>query len=82
VSEPKPKSFEISRMAVWDAYRRVKENKGGAGVDGESIAEFEVDLPRRPTIPPDHDAGPDESDKTRQVFRFARPAGNELTGLA
>jgi len=44
VSEPKPKSFEISKMAVWEAYRRVKENKGGAGVDGESMAEFEVDL--------------------------------------
>jgi len=44
VSEPKPKSFEISKMAVWEAYRRVKTNKGGAGVDGESMAEFEVDL--------------------------------------
>jgi RNA-directed DNA polymerase len=44
VSEPKPKSFEISKWAVWEAYRRVKANKGGAGVDGESIAEFERDL--------------------------------------
>jgi len=44
VSEPKLKSFEISKMAVWEAYRRVKANKGGAGVDGESIAEFEQDL--------------------------------------
>jgi retron-type reverse transcriptase len=44
VSEPKLKSFEISKMAVWEAYRRVKANKGGAGVDGESMAEFEVDL--------------------------------------
>ena len=44
MSEPKPKSFEISKWAVWEAYRRVKANKGGAGVDGESIAEFEVDL--------------------------------------
>ena len=44
MSEPKLKSFEISKMAVWEAYRRVKANKGGAGVDGESIAEFEVDL--------------------------------------
>ena len=44
MSEPKLKSFEISRMAVWEAYRRVKSNKGGAGVDGESMAEFEVDL--------------------------------------
>jgi RNA-directed DNA polymerase len=44
VSEPKPKSFEISKRAVWDAYRRVKATKGGAGVDGESIAEFEENL--------------------------------------
>ena len=44
MSEPKPKSFEISKWAVWEAYRRVKANKGGAGVDGESMAEFEVDL--------------------------------------
>jgi RNA-directed DNA polymerase len=44
VGEPKPKSFEISKWAVWNAYRRVKANKGAAGVDGESIAEFEGDL--------------------------------------
>ena len=44
MSEPKPKSFEISKMAVWEAYRRVKANQGGAGVDEQSIAEFEVDL--------------------------------------
>jgi RNA-directed DNA polymerase len=44
VSEPKPKSFVISKRAVWDAYRRVKANKGAAGVDVQSIAEFEVDL--------------------------------------
>jgi RNA-directed DNA polymerase len=42
--ESKPKSFEISKRAVWEAYRRVKANKGAAGVDGESIAEFEQDL--------------------------------------
>ena len=44
MSEPKPKSFEISKWPVWDAYRRVKANKGAAGVDGESIKEFERDL--------------------------------------
>jgi retron-type reverse transcriptase len=44
VSEPKPKSFEISKWAVWEAYRKVKANKGAAGVDGESILEFEQDL--------------------------------------
>jgi RNA-directed DNA polymerase len=44
VSEPKLKSFEISKWAVWEAYRRVKANKGGAGVDEQSIREFERDL--------------------------------------
>jgi hypothetical protein len=44
VSEPKPKSFEISKWAVWEAYRKVKANKGAAGVDGESIEEFDQDL--------------------------------------
>ena len=44
VSEPKPKSFAISKRAVWEAYRRMKANKGAAGVDGESIEEFEQDL--------------------------------------
>jgi RNA-directed DNA polymerase len=44
VSEPKPKSFEISKRAVWEAWLRVKANKGGAGVDGESIKEFEENL--------------------------------------
>jgi RNA-directed DNA polymerase len=44
VSEPKPKSFEISKWAVWEAYRRVKANKGAAGVDEQSIAEFEENL--------------------------------------
>ena len=44
MSEPKPKSFEISKWAVWEAYRRVKANKGAAGVDGQSIEEFEQDL--------------------------------------
>ena len=44
VSEPKPKSFEISKWAVWEAYRRVKANKGAAGVDEQSILEFERDL--------------------------------------
>jgi hypothetical protein len=41
VSGPKPKSFEISKQAVWEAYRRVKANRGAAGVDEQSIAEFE-----------------------------------------
>jgi RNA-directed DNA polymerase len=40
----KTKPFSISKKVVWDAYRRVKASKGAAGVDGQSIKDFEVDL--------------------------------------
>lgn len=40
------KSFEISKHVVWDAYKRVKSNKGAAGVDGESLSDFELQLKR------------------------------------
>ena len=35
------KPFSISKRHVWDAYKRVKANRGAAGVDGQSIAGFE-----------------------------------------
>jgi RNA-directed DNA polymerase len=38
------KSFEISKWEVWQAYQKVAANKGAAGVDGVSLAEFESDL--------------------------------------
>lgn len=38
------KSFDISKHLVFEAYLRVKANKGAAGVDGESIEQFEADL--------------------------------------
>lgn len=38
------KSFEISRHLVMEAYKRVKANKGAAGVDEVSIADFENNL--------------------------------------
>ncbi len=44
MSESKPKSFEISKRAVWNAWLRVKANKGAAGVDEQSISEFEANL--------------------------------------
>jgi len=43
-SGPKDKSFNISKQLVWEAYRRVKANKGAPGVDEQSLAEFETDL--------------------------------------
>ena len=41
-SEAKP--FKIPKREVWEAFKRVKANQGAAGVDGQSIAEFEADL--------------------------------------
>jgi RNA-directed DNA polymerase len=40
----KTKPFNISKHVVWKAYLSVKANKGAAGIDDESIADFEVDL--------------------------------------
>jgi RNA-directed DNA polymerase len=38
------KPWSIPKRWVWDAYKRVKANGGAAGVDGQSIAEFEREL--------------------------------------
>jgi retron-type reverse transcriptase len=40
----KAKPFSISKRQVWEAYKRVKANQGAAGVEGQSITEFEEDL--------------------------------------
>jgi len=42
MSEAKP--FSISKQEVWDAYQRVKANQGAAGIDEQSIAQFEEHL--------------------------------------
>ena len=44
MSEAKP--FVISKREVWGAYKRVKASQGAAGVDGQSIADFERNLKR------------------------------------
>ena len=38
------KPFSIPKQLVWEAYQHVKANKGAAGVDGQSIEDFEADL--------------------------------------
>ena len=43
-SGPEGKPFQIPKRLVWEAYKRVKANKGAAGVDGQSIEDFEKDL--------------------------------------
>lgn len=40
----KTKPFLIPKKDVWQAYLHVKRNKGAAGVDDQSIADFEVNL--------------------------------------
>ncbi len=42
MGEAKP--FDISKRDVWEAFKCVKANQGAAGVDGQSIADFEADL--------------------------------------
>lgn len=38
------KAYNIPKRSVWEAYKRVKANQGAAGIDGQSIAEFEQKL--------------------------------------
>jgi RNA-directed DNA polymerase len=40
----KAKPFCISKRQVWEAYKRVKANRGAAGVDEQSIERFDEDL--------------------------------------
>ena len=40
----KAKSYQIPKQQVWEAYKKVKANQGAAGVDGESISDFEKKL--------------------------------------
>ncbi len=38
------RSFDISRQLVWQACKQVKANKNSAGIDGQTIEDFEQNL--------------------------------------
>jgi group II intron reverse transcriptase/maturase len=41
---PEAKPYDIPKDLIWEAYQRVKANRGAAGVDGESLEAFEKNL--------------------------------------
>jgi RNA-directed DNA polymerase len=40
----KAKPFDIPKREIWEAFKHVKANQGAAGVDGQSIEDFEARL--------------------------------------
>ena len=42
-TSPPGKAFDIPKRLIWNAYQKVKSNKGAAGVDGQSLADFAQD---------------------------------------
>ena len=43
------KSYAISKQVVWEAYKKVKANRGAAGVDRQSLDDFEKGLKGNPS---------------------------------
>lgn len=40
----KAKSFKVSKREVWEAWKIVRSNRGGPGIDGQSIEEFDCNV--------------------------------------
>jgi RNA-directed DNA polymerase len=43
MNQTKPKAFSIDRKLVMEAYKKVRANQGGAGIDGVTLVKFEHD---------------------------------------
>ena len=43
-SDMKDKPFKIDKRQVYEAYKAVKSNQGAAGVDGQTLEQFEARL--------------------------------------
>lgn len=44
IFEEKAKPLPISRIMVWEAFKKVRSNKGSAGIDKVSLTEYEANL--------------------------------------
>ncbi len=44
IFKEKTRVIPISKRLVWEAYKKVKKNKGGSGVDGVSFEQFDTNL--------------------------------------
>lgn len=44
IASKSAKSIPITKRQVWEAYKRVKAKRGAAGVDGQTIEQFEEDV--------------------------------------
>jgi len=44
MNNSKAKAWPITKQMVWEAFKTVKRNKGSAGIDDQTIADFEKDL--------------------------------------
>src|SRR3954451_7377061 len=67
------KSFDIPKMLIWDADRKVRENGGAAGVDRQSLADFCAEREGQPV----QDL---ESDVVGDVLPAAGQGGGDLEG--